>query len=274
MIIQCQGCHQRYNIDEKKIPAGVKQGKCKICGGTIMLSSAPQSPASLLVNTVKSCPKCGCQLDAKKQEECPVCGIIFKRYKEVEARKKQEEQRIKAEEEQRRAQEEEERKANIVNCLVCKKEISKNAESCPNCGEPFRKNIKKAPSENNIPKPQQQGYRLLKLIIGGVVLIFIVSIFTREPNKSNKTLQKNTTSEMVSNSAWDGSVYQVKSYLENVLKDPDSFEAIEWSTVQNVDTGYMVRCKYRARNSYGGYVIENKIFILNKSGNVISVVDY
>lgn len=228
----------------------------------------------MLVNTVKLCPKCGCQLDAKKQDECPTCGIIFKRYKEAEARKKQEEQRVKAEEEQRRAQEEEERKANLVNCSVCKKEISKNAESCPACGEPLRKELEKIVPENNIRKSQQQGYRLLKLIIGGTVLIFIVSIFIDKPdNKNNKAESGSTTSEIVSNSAWDGSVYQVKNYLRNILKDPDSFEAIEWSPVQNTDTGYMVRCKYRAKNSYGGYVIENKIFILNKPGNVISVID-
>ena len=48
MIIQCQGCQKRHNIDEKKIPAGAKQAKCKICGGTILLRS-------YLKNKLKQC---------------------------------------------------------------------------------------------------------------------------------------------------------------------------------------------------------------------------
>lgn len=33
----------------------------------------------------------------------------------------------------------------------------------------------------------------------------------------------------------------------------------------------MVRHKYRAKNSFGGYVIENKVFYLNKKGHVYRV---
>lgn len=115
----------------------------------------------------------------------------------------------------------------------------------------MRKKPEEIVPENNIRKSQQQGYRLLKLIIGGTVLIFIVSIFIDRPdNKNNKAESGSTTSEIVSNSASDGSVYQVKNYLKNILKDPDSFEAIEWSPVQNTDTGYMVQCKYRAKKNH------------------------
>ena len=76
----------------------------------------------------------------------------------------------------------------------------------------------------------------------------------------------------VSNSVWDGSVWQVKSWLRNNLKDPKSYEGIEWSPVQSTEDGYMVRHKYRAKNSYGGYVIKNQIFYLDKQGNVINVI--
>lgn len=75
----------------------------------------------------------------------------------------------------------------------------------------------------------------------------------------------------VENSPWDGSVYQVKNHLKNNLKDPDSYEGIEWSTVVETKNGYTVRHKYRAKNSFGGYVVENQIFYLDFKGNVISV---
>lgn len=78
----------------------------------------------------------------------------------------------------------------------------------------------------------------------------------------------------VRNSSWDGSVYQVKNFLEKSLKDPDSVQYIEWSEVIELyDGGYAVRCKYRAKNSFGGYVINEQIFYMNSEGDVINYHD-
>ena len=80
----------------------------------------------------------------------------------------------------------------------------------------------------------------------------------------------NSNHEVVYNSEWDGSVRQVKSYLKNNLKDPGSYEGIEWSpVVKNGDGTFKVRHKYRAKNSFGGYVVEEQIFTLDSEGNVI-----
>lgn len=84
----------------------------------------------------------------------------------------------------------------------------------------------------------------------------------------------NSSSSPVQSSSWDGSVSQVKSYLKNHLKDPDSYESIEWSVIKKSSNGYSVRHKYRAKNSFGGYVVENKVFYMDSDGNVIRVVDY
>ena len=81
-------------------------------------------------------------------------------------------------------------------------------------------------------------------------------------------------SQQVSNSAYDGSVQSVRSYLKKTLKDPDSYQSIEWSSVQKEGDGYFVRHKYRAKNSFGGYVIENKIFYLDSYGNVIGSTNF
>ncbi len=82
--------------------------------------------------------------------------------------------------------------------------------------------------------------------------------------------------EKVANSEWDAAVPQVVDYLKRNLKDPDSAQWIEWSKVQEVSGQahkYMVRCKYRAKNSFGGYEVANQIFYLDADGNVINVVD-
>lgn len=78
----------------------------------------------------------------------------------------------------------------------------------------------------------------------------------------------------VGNSSLDGSVSQVKKYIKNNLKDPKSYESIEWGKVVENEDGYMVRHKYRAKNSFGGYTIENKVFHLDLKGNIIDVTNY
>jgi hypothetical protein len=113
--------------------------------------------------------------------------------------------------------------------------------------------------------------RLVKIagitIIGFFALMWLVMgsfDFLTDPQDDNQK------SETVQNSAWDGSVHQVKAYLKNTLKDPGSFEATEWSKVEKTADGYMVRCQYRAKNSFGGYVITNQIFLMDAEGNVIA----
>ena len=108
------------------------------------------------------------------------------------------------------------------------------------------------------------------LITGNYIINTITGHkLTESKPKSKKVLEK------VANSAWDGSFYQVKNYLKRNLKDPSSFDAIEWSPVaKRSDGGYQVRCKYRAKNSFGGYVISNQVFVMDSNGNVISVSDY
>lgn len=93
----------------------------------------------------------------------------------------------------------------------------------------------------------------------------------KQRKKETSIPDDNESEYKVYNSEWDGSVYPVKLYLKKNLKDPDSYEAIEWSKVQKTNEGYMVRHKYRAKNSFGGYVIENKVFYLNKKGHVYRV---
>ena len=77
----------------------------------------------------------------------------------------------------------------------------------------------------------------------------------------------------VKNNKWNGGVKQVEDYLERTLRDPDSYESIEWSEVKTKDDGYYVRHKYRAKNGFGGMVVTNQLFHLDFSGNVVDVKD-
>lgn len=87
--------------------------------------------------------------------------------------------------------------------------------------------------------------------------------------------QEKTTSSIsprveVKNSSWDGSVKQVKDYLESSLVD---YESIEWSEVKEKSDGYYVRHKYKAKNGFGVYLVTNQLFHLDFSGNIVEVKD-
>jgi len=77
------------------------------------------------------------------------------------------------------------------------------------------------------------------------------------------------------NSEWDGSVRQVKRYLQRNLVDPKSYQSIEWGKVLAKDSGpcaYLVRHKYRAKNSFGGYVVEDQGFCMDAQCTVIDAL--
>ncbi len=155
----------------------------------------------------------------------------------------------------------------LVKCKECSAQISTKADSCPHCGAKVRKGI---------------GCGGL-VLIGFVVVIFMGIIAPSSSSSSSSSSSRPTAKpepvkpavprEVVENSAWDGSVRQVKKYLEQNLKDPDSYQSIEWSKVAKTDGGgFMVRHKYRAKNGFGGYAIEEQIFVLDAQGNVTSAV--
>lgn len=111
---------------------------------------------------------------------------------------------------------------------------------------------------------------------GCLMTILFIILFPMAVGYCNSTdYNDDGTPKKVQSSSWDGSVQQVVKYLKNeYLIDPLSYQPIEWSPVQEVSDGYWVRHKYRARNGFGGYVVENKVFHLNKSGKVDKVQDY
>ena len=114
----------------------------------------------------------------------------------------------------------------------------------------------------------------LSYIDAPVHKLIIDNFSNKALKEAEKRLERKEKGNKIENSAWDGSVSQVKKYLQNNLKDPNSYESIEWGKVIENENGYIIRHKYRAKNSFGGYTIENNIFHLDLKGNVINVVPY
>lgn len=115
------------------------------------------------------------------------------------------------------------------------------------------------------------------ILIIGLAIVGYTLIFGDDDSKKSSS-----SNEVVYNSEWDASVQQVVDYIKsNYLNDPDSYKAISWSEVFKLnDTKeigfpcYQVRHKFRAKNAFGGYVTEEKLFKLDYQGKVVDVKDY
>lgn len=122
---------------------------------------------------------------------------------------------------------------------------------------------------------QLQNMRLIKtvtLTYYNVPVIGAESIIKNIEIEANINKQDNNNKLPVKNSVWDGSVIQVKNYLKKTLKDPDSYEGVEWSKIIEVNGNYQVRHTFRAKNSFGGYVVETYNFTLDSNGTVIDAI--
>lgn len=108
--------------------------------------------------------------------------------------------------------------------------------------------------------------------VAAAIGLALCALFLVIPAISNAINGPSSPSTSVRNSAYDGSVSQVSRWIRDNAKDPESVDFIEWSPVAKQGSGSMVRVKYRAANSFGGMVIEEKIFVMDGAGNVVSAV--
>lgn len=147
---------------------------------------------------------------------------------------------------------------SLITCKECSHQISKTAKFCPNCG-----------AKNKQPPG------CLSVIIIGLILFFVIGVFVSisDANSSTTSTRSSVRREAVYNSS-DGSVFEVKVFLRKTLKDPKSYDPMAWGkVVKNKDGSFYVVHRYRAKNSFGGYVIEQKIFRFDRRGNIESVED-
>ena len=155
--------------------------------------------------------------------------------------------------------------------------IEEKRHKCSGCHMPYevmyddgtnQKNEKKnspvfvSSDENKIRKK----INIKAILIVAAIIVAIVSLFSIIPNSGSDPAPTNRDYSIMSG---------VRTYLQSTLKDPSSYQDIEWSpSGLNSDGQYYIRHKYRAKNSFGGYVVEEKIFYLDKSYKVVKSHDY
>lgn len=154
--------------------------------------------------------------------------------------------------------------ASLVNCKACNAPVSKNAPTCPQCGEPIAA----------AKKPPKQ-YSLFSLIMLIALGVFIFNLATPDKPKSPpkpKTPEEIRKAEIMRGfNAWDGSHVQLERWVKGRLRDPESYEHIETRYIDKGDH-LVVYTKYRARNGFGGMNVEDAVARANIDGSLIKVL--
>lgn len=230
------------------------------------------------------CPSCGYVRKPEDAErapdyECPDCGIVYAKYKPKASSATPPQQLVKcrkcgmfrtpeycphcnqAESGKGMAA----KNPKLGSCKVCGKEVSRTAKVCPHCGE---------------AKPVKSGQMGCGSVVLFVVLaLWLIGKFSPSPTEAPappaadppKPVRSGCV-EVVCNSAWDGSVSQVEEYLKATLKDPDSMKDVKWGKVTKTSIGdFRVWVQYRAKNSFGAYILAHQTFLLNAAGVIVDV---
>lgn len=150
----------------------------------------------------------------------------------------------------------------LTKCPECKKEMSSKAKSCPHCG---------------FAKPEPTSFGCGSLILIAIVISIVVSVCSPDKKPSTPAVQTPKTPEQIREetikgafSGWDGSHSNLERYVKKNLKDPDSYEHIETRYGDRGDHIYVLM-KYRAKNSFGGYVIETITATTEIDGTIITI---
>lgn len=112
----------------------------------------------------------------------------------------------------------------------------------------------------------------IKVVFGilGFFLLILIGIgsATEPPKSSYKPLVN----------SWNGVPFAVSEFLKENLRDPNSLEYVKSYQVYEMDNlpesenkKYYQKTTYRAKNGFGGYVVETKTFII-QNNKVIGVM--
>ncbi len=106
-----------------------------------------------------------------------------------------------------------------------------------------------------------------RTVIISLIIAAIITLISVIPSNDNSGTRMTNQDAAV--------MAAVRTYLKTTLKDPKSYEEIDWSPSGINNEGlYYIRHKYRAKNSFGGYVVEQYVFFVDKNYNCVRQTPY
>ena len=121
------------------------------------------------------------------------------------------------------------------------------------------------------PAPKKKNSFIKIFLIGSIAFFIIVILLPKDGAKSSADTDQEEAAEALKDTLLNIQVFSEMS-IEKNLKDPDSFEVIEHREYKvsdaTPDMVYQSSLKYRAKNSFGGFVIEKRCFNFDGAGNM------
>jgi len=160
----------------------------------------------------------------------------------------------------------------MIKCPECKKQISEDANSCPNCGK------KLTPEKIVIIKEEEDKTKKYTAIgclaiIGILVIAGIIGSFFPEEEKETKPLTPKEKREVqigTGFSSWDGSHRELTKLIKKAMNDPNSYEHVETKYWDKTDY-LIVKTTYRGKNAFGGIVSNWVEAKTDLNGNVLQI---
>jgi hypothetical protein len=177
----------------------------------------------------------------------------------------------------------------LTSCPVCQKGISKNAPSCPHCGEPLKEAPPPPPEPTVHPSWTKKAPRQpVKIGCFGflAIILAIGYIFsqcsgpppsTTAPKKpvaatSKKPVELTRAEKIQRNfSGWDGSHIKLTRVIKAGMNDPKSYDHIRTTYVVQGDT-LLVTTLFRGKNAFGGLIINKVVARVDLDGNVLDII--
>lgn len=160
----------------------------------------------------------------------------------------------------------------LIICPECKRQISDTADACPNCGFKLTPAVITAVKEKQKKAAKSAGIGCLTVVLVFFLIIFLTPKKQPDPPAAPKTKQELRTEKIIGLfSSWDGSLYELNSYIKKNLNDPKSFEHVK-TTYSDYGSYLVVKTVYRGKNAFGALVVNSITAQVDLNGNPVKII--
>lgn len=144
-------------------------------------------------------------------------------------------------------------------CRECKKKVSSEAETCPNCG---------VASPVEAPRKSGATDAIAVVVLSALVIWIVVQCQDAGQIAQGPKSEQPDAALQTHLSAWDGEHRQVADAIRKRMNDPGSYDHVE-TKVFDTGEGYTLTTTVRGTNAFGAVVTNTYQARLDDSGKLV-----